>query len=45
MPISLDPREVLQHLNDLGYRNITAEQLKAFIIGVELVLSDLFVFY
>lgn len=33
MSISLDPREVLQHLNEQGYREITAEQLKAFIIG------------
>ncbi|GAB0093406.1 Hydrolethalus syndrome protein 1, C-terminal domain [Sergentomyia squamirostris] len=29
--ISLDAREVLHHLNELGYRNITAQQLKEFI--------------
>lgn len=33
MSISLDPREVLQTLNAMGYRNITAEQLKEFTRG------------
>ncbi|GLV32700.1 Hyls1 centriolar and ciliogenesis associated [Carabus blaptoides fortunei] len=31
MSIKLDPREVLQYLNHLGYYNITAEQLYEFI--------------
>ncbi|XP_055709819.1 uncharacterized protein LOC129805732 [Phlebotomus papatasi] len=31
MSISLDAREVLHHLNELGYKNITAHQLKEFI--------------
>ncbi|XP_059617913.1 uncharacterized protein LOC132262615 [Phlebotomus argentipes] len=31
MSISLDAREVLHHLNELGYKNITAQQLKEFI--------------
>lgn len=33
MSIKLDPREVLYYLNDLGYRNITAQQLKEFMKG------------
>ncbi|XP_058120855.1 uncharacterized protein LOC131287194 [Anopheles ziemanni] len=28
--MTLDAREILNHLNHLGYRNITAEQLKEF---------------
>lgn len=31
MDIVLDPREVLEHLQELGYRNITKEQLVEFI--------------
>ncbi|CAD7079453.1 unnamed protein product [Hermetia illucens] len=31
MSVSFDAREVLTHLNALGYRNISAEQLKEFI--------------
>ncbi|XP_055683098.1 uncharacterized protein LOC129789973 [Lutzomyia longipalpis] len=31
MSISLDAREVLHHLNELGYMNITPQQLKEFI--------------
>ncbi|XP_065093328.1 uncharacterized protein Hyls1 [Ochlerotatus camptorhynchus] len=30
MSIPLDAREILSHLNQLGYRNITPEQLKEF---------------
>ncbi|XP_055542281.1 uncharacterized protein LOC129727977 [Wyeomyia smithii] len=30
MAIPLDAREILSHLNQLGYRNITPEQLKEF---------------
>lgn len=30
MSIPLDAREILNHLNQLGYRNITPEQLKEF---------------
>lgn len=33
MSIKLDPREILEYLNELGYTNITAQQLKAFMIG------------
>lgn len=33
MSVQLDPREVLQTLNGMGYRNISAEQLKEFIKG------------
>lgn len=33
MSFAVDPRDVLQHLNELGYKNITAEQLKEFILG------------
>lgn len=31
--MALDPKEVLQHLNKMGYKNITAIQLKEFITG------------
>lgn len=34
MSVSFDAREVLTHLNALGYRNISAEQLKEFIKGL-----------
>lgn len=33
MDSNLDPRAVLAHLNRLGYRNISPEQLKEFIRG------------
>lgn len=33
MSISLDAREILTHLNSMGYRNVTAEQLKEFMRG------------
>jgi len=33
MSLSLDAREILIHLNEMGYRNITAEQLKEFMRG------------
>lgn len=36
MSIELNPREVLTYLNELGYVNITAQQLKKFIKGVVL---------
>lgn len=34
MSITLNPREVLQTLNGMGYRNISAEQLKEFMRGI-----------
>lgn len=33
MSIELDPREVLQCLNELGYYNINTKQLKEFLKG------------
>lgn len=33
MSVDLNPREVLAYLNELGYVNITAQQLKKFIRG------------
>lgn len=33
MSISLEARDILMQLNSMGYRNITAEQLKEFIKG------------
>lgn len=33
MSISLEAREILNHLNGLGYRNITSDQLKEFMTG------------
>lgn len=34
MSKSIEPREVLSYLNELGYTNINAHQLKEFIIGI-----------
>lgn len=31
--MELDPKEVLYHLNQMGYKNITATQLKNFMKG------------
>lgn len=36
MSEKIDPREVLAYLNELGYTNITAQQLKEFIKGKEI---------
>lgn len=33
LSLSLNAKEVLFHLNYMGYRNITQEQLKFFMIG------------
>lgn len=33
MSQKIDPREVLTYLNELGYVNINAQQLKDFITG------------
>lgn len=33
MSFKIDPREVLDYLNELGYQHITAEMLKNFIKG------------
>lgn len=41
MSITLDPREVLQTLNSMGYRNITGEQLKEFIRGMKSYVNSL----
>lgn len=35
--LQFNPREVLDHLHELGYTNITADQLKEFIKGNSLV--------
>lgn len=35
--IPLEAREILHHLNSLGYRNVTAEQLKEFMKGFNFV--------
>lgn len=35
--ISLEPREILFHLNNMGYRNITAEHLKEFMKGKDFI--------
>lgn len=32
--LSLDAKEVLFHLNYMGYRNVTKEQLKYFMTGL-----------
>lgn len=42
MSYKIDPKQVLEYLNELGYTNITAQQLKEFIIGkllIELVFK------
>lgn len=36
MSEKIDPREVLAYLNELGYTNITAQQLKEFIKGMNI---------
>lgn len=33
MENTIDAREILKHLNDQGYRNITKTQLKEFMMG------------
>lgn len=33
MSLDLDPKVVLQHLHELGYRNIAPQQLDEFIRG------------
>lgn len=33
MSISMDAREILCHLNKMGYKSITADQLKEFMRG------------
>lgn len=39
MSQKIDPREVLIYLNELGYTNITAQQLKDFIIDLKKLLK------
>lgn len=34
MSISMDAREILCHLNEMGYKSITADQLKEFMRGI-----------
>lgn len=38
-PERLDPREVLAHLHQLGYQNITPHQLKEFIIDLKKLIK------
>lgn len=33
LSLSLDAKEVLFHLNYMGYRNVSKEQLKGFMLG------------
>jgi hypothetical protein len=33
LSLSLDAKEVLFHLNYMGYRNVSKEQLKSFMFG------------
>jgi len=39
MSIQLDPREVLAHLNSMGYRNISADILKEFIKNLKRLIT------
>ncbi|KAF7287340.1 hyls1 centriolar and ciliogenesis associated [Rhynchophorus ferrugineus] len=39
MSYKIDPREVLEYLNGLGYTNITAHQLKEFIIDLKKLIK------
>lgn len=39
MSVKLDPKEVLQYLNELGYYNINAQQLKEFMKGKNIFIS------
>lgn len=40
MSLDLDPKVVLQHLHELGYRNIAPQQLDEFIRGTYKLLID-----
>lgn len=33
MSHTINPRDVLEYLNELGYQNVTADQLKEFMRG------------
>ncbi|KAL1488509.1 hypothetical protein ABEB36_014975 [Hypothenemus hampei] len=39
MSVKIDPREVLGYLNELGYKNITAQQLKDFIKDLQKIIK------
>ncbi|KAG4066738.1 hypothetical protein HA402_012805 [Bradysia odoriphaga] len=39
MSVQLDPREVLAHLNSMGYRNISAEILKEFMKNLKRLIT------
>lgn len=38
MTCVINPRDVLEYLHELGYRNISADQLKEFIKGKKLII-------
>lgn len=38
LSLSLDAKDVLFHLNYMGYRNVSREQLKSFMFGKKLCL-------
>ncbi|CAG9834725.1 unnamed protein product [Diabrotica balteata] len=39
MPNSIDPKEVLIYLNELGYTNLSAQQLKEFIMDLKKIMK------
>lgn len=39
LSLSMDAKEVLFHLNYMGYRNVTKEQLKYFMLGKKAGIS------
>ncbi|CAG9863596.1 unnamed protein product [Phyllotreta striolata] len=39
MSVTIDPRDVLSYLNELGYTNISAQQLKEFIIDLKKIIK------
>lgn len=41
MSPSMDPREILSYLNELGYTNIEPYQLKAFMKGKKIHIKNL----
>lgn len=45
MSLKYDAKEVLFHLNYMGYRNITKDQLKAFMTGNKILTINIRVEY
>lgn len=41
----LDPREILSHLNQLGYTHIEANQLKEFMKGKQITNCSILFYY